>query len=106
MKNADVIQKFIYLHGKEKSKTKNLYIDTQYNQLVNYNTVIAEWNGTDDQTKELVINVNYYSKSTSTIQSEIIKQVKKARQNGYIFFLVMNGTSERVEQYSNLLKAE
>lgn len=106
MKNADVIEKFIYLQGEEKSKTQHLYIDTNNRQLINYNTVIAQWNGTEEQTKELVIDVNYYSQTTSKIQGEIIKQVKKARKNGYIFFLVMNGTSDRIEQFTSRLKAE
>ena len=102
MTNAEVVKKFI--KGEIRGKTKNLYIDS--NKLVNYSTVIAQWNGTEEQTKELAINVNYYSRSTSTIQFEILKQIKQARKNGYNFILVMNGTSDRVEQFTNRLQAE
>lgn len=106
MKNIDVIQKFVFNYGKEKSKTQHLYIDTQNKYLINYNTIIAEWNGTDDQTKEIVINCNRYSTTTSKIQSAIIKAIKQARHNGYNFFVVLTGEEQQVEKYSKLLKAE
>lgn len=105
MKNIDVIETFIKEEGREKTKTKNLYIDTEQKALINYNTVIAKWNGTDAQTKELEINVNYYSTTTSKIQTYITRTVREQREQGRIFIVVMNGTEKRVEQYSNILKS-
>lgn len=105
MKNIDVIETFIKEEGREKAKTKNLYIDTEQKALVNYNTVIARWNGTDTQTKELEINVNYYSTTTSKIQTYITRTTREQRKQGQIFIVVMNGTEKRVEQYSNILKS-
>ena len=58
MKNIEVIQTFIKEEGREKAKTQHLYIDTDNKQLINYNTVIARINGTEEQTKEIEINVN------------------------------------------------
>lgn len=105
MKNIEVIQTFIGKEGKEKAKTQHLYIDTEQKALINYNTVIAKWNGTDAQTKELEIDVNYYSNTTSKIQSYITRTAREQREQGQIFIVVMNGTEKRVEQYSNILKS-
>lgn len=105
MKNIDVIETFIKEEGREKAKTTNLYIDTEQKALINYNTVIAKWNGTDAQTKELEIDVNYYSNTTSKIQSYITRTAREQRKQGRIFIVVMNGTEKRVEQYSNILKS-
>lgn len=105
MKNIDVIQTFIKEEGRTKAKTQHLYIDTERKALVNYNTVIARWNGTDTQTKELEINVNYYSTTTSKIQTYITRTAREQREQGQIFIVVMNGTEKRVEQYSNILKS-
>ena len=99
MKNIDVIKTFIEREGREGAKTQHLYIDTGNKQLINYNTVIARWNGTEEQTKELEINVNYYSSTTSKIQSYIMKTAMEQREQGQSFFLVMNGTEKRVEQF-------
>ena len=105
MKNIEVIQTFIEKEGREEVKTQHLYIDTNNKQLINYNTVIARWNGTDAQTKELEINVNYYSTTTSKIQTYITRTAREQREQGQIFIVVMNGTEKRVEQYSNILKS-
>ena len=105
MKNIDVIETFIKEEGREKAKTQHLYIDTERKALVNYNTVIARWNGTDTQTKELEINVNYYSTTTSKIQTYITRTAREQRKQGQIFIVIMNGTEKRVEQYSNILKS-
>lgn len=103
MKNIDVIQTFIKEEGREKAKTKNLYIDTEQKALINYNTVIARWNGTEEQTKELEIDVNYYSTTTSKIQTYIVKMANQLKQEGYSFYIVLNGTQKRVEQYSHYI---
>lgn len=105
MKNIDVIKTFIEEEGRIKAQTQHLYIDTNNKQLINYNTVIAKWNGTDAQTKELEIDVNYYSSTTSKIQSYITRTAREQRKQGQIFIVVMNGTEKRVEQYSNILKS-
>ena len=105
MKNIDVIKTFIEREGREEAKTQHLYIDTYNKQLINYNTVIARWNGTEGQTKELEINVNYYSNTTSKMQSYITRTAREQRKQGQIFIVVMNGTEKRVEQYSNILKS-
>lgn len=105
MKNIDVIKTFIEREGREGQKTQHLYIDTNNKQLINYNTVIARWNGTDAQTKKLEIDVNYYSNTTSKIQSYIMRTAREQREQGQIFIVVMNGTEKRVEQYSNILKS-
>lgn len=104
MKNIEVIQTFIEREGKEKAKTKNLYIDTDNKQLINYNTVIARINGTEEQTKEIEINVNYYSSTTSRIQANILRVVRYYRNMGKNFIVVLNGAEKRVEQFEKILK--
>lgn len=104
MKNIEVIQTFIKEEGRKKAKTQHLYIDTERKALVNYNTVIARWNGTDAQTKELEINVNYYSSTTSRIQANILRVVRYYRNMGKNFIVVLNGTEKRVEQFEKILK--
>lgn len=105
MKNIEVIQTFIEREGKEKAKTKNLYIDTEQKALVNYKTTIARVNGTEEQTKEIEINVNYYTNTTSRIQANILRVVRYYRNMGKNFIVVLNGAEKRVEQYSNILKS-
>lgn len=105
MKNIEVIETFIEEEGRIKAKTQHLYIDTDNKQLINYNTVIARWNGVEGQTKELEVNVNYYSNTTSKMQSYIIRTAREQREQGRIFIVVINGTEKRVEQYSNILKS-
>lgn len=104
MKNIDVIQTFIKEEGREKAKTQHLYIDTDNKQLINYNTVIARINGTEEQTKEIEINVNYYSSTTSRIQANILRVVRYYRNMGKNFIVVLNGTEKRVEQFEKILK--
>lgn len=104
MKNFDVIQTFIKKEGREKAKTQHLYIDTDNKQLINYNTVIARINGTEEQTKEIEINVNYYSSTTSRIQANILRVVRYYRNMGKNFIVVLNGTEKRVEQFEKILK--
>lgn len=104
MKNFDVIQTFIKEEGREKAKTQHLYIDTNNKQLINYNTVIARINGTEEQTKEIEINVNYYSSTTSRIQANILRVVRYYRNMGKNFIVVLNGTEKRVEQFEKILK--
>lgn len=104
MKNIEVIQTFIKEEGREKAKTQHLYIDTDNKQLINYNTVIARINGTEEQTKEIEINVNYYSSTTSRIQANILRVVRYYRNMGKNFIVVLNGTEKRVEQFEKILK--
>lgn len=104
MKNIDVIKTFIGEEGREKAKTKNLYIDTERKALINYNTVIARVNGTEEQTKEIEINVNYYSQTTSTIQANIIRVIRYYRNMGKDFIVVLNGTEKRIIQFEKILK--
>lgn len=104
MKNIEVIQTFIGKEGKEKAKTQHLYIDTDNKQLINYNTVIARINGTEEQTKEIEINVNYYSSTTSRIQANILRVVRYYRNMGKNFIVVLNGAEKRVEQFEKILK--
>ena len=104
MKNFDVIQTFIKEEGRKKAKTQHLYIDTDNKQLINYNTVIARINGTEEQTKEIEINVNYYSSTTSRIQANILRVVRYYRNMGKNFIVVLNGTEKRVEQFEKILK--
>ena len=105
MKNIEVIKKFLQEEGKEDAKTQHLYIDTTKRQLINYNTVIAEWNGYEEQTQELAIDVNYYSATTSKIQTYIMRTARKMREQGKLFFVVMNGAEKRIEQYTKILQA-
>lgn len=104
MKNIDVIETFIKEEGREKAKTQHLYIDTDNKQLINYNTVIARINGTEEQTKEIEINVNYYSSTTSRIQANILRVVRYYRNMGKNFIVVLNGAEKRVEQFEKILK--
>ena len=104
MKNIEVIQAFIKEEGREKAKTQHLYIDTDNKQLINYNTVIARINGTEEQTKEIEINVNYYSSTTSRIQANILRVVRYYRNMGKNFIVVLNGAEKRVEQFEKILK--
>lgn len=104
MKNFDVIQTFIKEEGREKAKTQHLYIDTERKALVNYNTIIARVNGTEEQTKEIEINVNYYSKTTSKIQANIIRVIRYYRNRGREQIVVLNGTEKRVAQFEKILK--
>lgn len=104
MKNIEVIQTFIEKEGREGVKTKNLYIDTERKALINYSTVIARVNGTEEQTKEIEVNVNYYSQTTSTIQASIIRAIRYYKNIGKEFIVVLNGTEKRVEQFEKILK--
>ena len=104
MKNIEVIQTLIKEEGREKAKTQHLYIDTDNKQLINYNTVIARINGTEEQTKEIEINVNYYSSTTSRIQANILRVVRYYRNMGKNFIVVLNGAEKRVEQFEKILK--
>lgn len=104
MKNFDVIQTFIKEEGREKAKTQHLYIDTDNKQLINYNTVIARINGAEEQTKEIEINVNYYSSTTSRIQANILRVVRYYKNMGRNFIVVLNGAEKRVEQFEKILK--
>lgn len=104
MKNIEVIQTFIEEEGREKAKTQHLYIDTEQKALVNYNTTIARVNGTEEQTKEIEINVNYYSSTTSRIQANILRVVRYYRNMGKNFIVVLNGAEKRVEQFEKILK--
>lgn len=80
MKNIDVIRKFL---SKTKASSSNGNLRSTGNKLFSYNTCIAEW-----PTKkiiyngevviicnyELVVNVTKYSKSTSRIQTMLLKE--------------------------------
>jgi hypothetical protein len=69
MTNQEVIEKFLY-HKKATSHNKNL-TSTGF-QLLNYNTIIAEWRGDN-----LFLNQKQYSQTTSTIQNKL-KQAAKS----------------------------
>lgn len=100
MKNIEVIENFLR-GGDKKARTQNLFISN--NELVNYSTTLARWNGTEEQTKELEIDVNYYSTTTSKIQTYIVKMANQLKQEGYSFYIVLNGTQKGVEQYSHYI---
>lgn len=104
MKNIEVIETFIREEGREKAKTKNLYIDTSNKQLINYNTVIARWNGAEEQTKELEVNINYYTSTTNRIQTSIIRVIRYYKNMGKEFIVVLNGTEKRIIQFEKILK--
>lgn len=104
MKNFDVIQTFIEKEGRTKAKTQHLYIDTDNKQLINYNTVIARINGTEEQTKEIEINVNYYTKTTSIIQANIIRVIRYYKNMGRELIVVLTGEEKRVVQFEKILK--
>lgn len=104
MKNIDVIKTFIEEEGREKVKTQHLYIDIQYKQLNNYNTVIAQINGIEGQTKEIEVNINYYSSTTSKIQASIIRAIRYYKNMGKEFIVVLNGTEKRTTQFEKILK--
>ena len=103
MTNQNVIE--IFLQG-GRAKTTNLYTDGT--ELINYTTTIAKWNGTEEQTKELEINLNYYSRTTSKIQTQIIKSIARLKQkaSGNVPLLVLTGTIERIDKASKILKGE
>jgi hypothetical protein len=63
MKNEEVIKKF--LSGLPASSS-NYNLRSTGNQLINYNTIIAEWKGS-----KLHLNVRKYSHSTSVIQGKL-----------------------------------
>lgn len=66
-RNIDVVNAFI--NGESKPKTKNLRIEGD--KLFNYNTVIAE----RDCNGRILVNVTKYSRSTSTIQNMLMKEL-------------------------------
>lgn len=103
MTNQNVIE--IFLQG-GKAKTTNLYTDGT--ELINYTTTIAKWNGYEWQTKELEVNLNYYSRTTSKIQGQLIKAIARQKQkaSGNVPLLVLTGTSDRVEKASKIIKGE
>ena len=69
MRNIEVINQFLN-KSSGNSDTKNLISDGV--RLFSYNTCIAEW--TDDF---VLFNVTKYSRSTSRIQSMILRELKK-----------------------------
>lgn len=111
MNNVDVIKNF--LEGKQAQTPKRWNkwgeqlqtLHTEGNELYNYNTVIARLNGTEEQTREVEINANYYSNTTSRIQTLIINIIKMYRRNGREFIVVLNGTEKRIEWLEKYLKA-
>ena len=68
MRNIEVIKQFLN-KSSGNSDTKNLISDGV--RLLNHNTCIAEW--TDDF---VLFNVTKYSRSTSRIQSMILRELK------------------------------
>ena len=99
MKNIDVIKTFIQEEGEEKAKTKNLYIDTENKQLINYNTVLAKINGREGQIKEIEINVDQYSVSTSKIQGYIADTLGYyINRLNYKYVVVLTGNSRRLKK--------
>jgi hypothetical protein len=69
MKNSEVVERFVNTLGQGKFKSGNLRIEN--GNLINYNTTIASFdNG-------FYVNTNKYSKSTSTIQNMVKREVPK-----------------------------
>ena len=77
MRNIEVIKQFLN-KSSGNSDTKNLISDGV--RLFSYNTCIAEW--TDDF---MLFNVTKYSRSTSRIQSMILKELQKINTYKFIF---------------------
>lgn len=107
MRNEQVVEEFLKQIKKEdcnkKAKTKNLHIEGD--KLINYTTVIATINGTGEQARELELNCKLYSRTTSTIQNYIIDGIRAIRDTSNTQFgLVLNGTEERIEQFSKRYK--
>lgn len=107
MKNRDLIT--LFLAGTEEGKGSNLEIQGRH--LVNYDTVIASWNGRIDienigllDHMELEINCRKYSKTTSKIQHELARQVNKLKKaNEKYFFLVLHGHTKEVEELEKII---
>lgn len=102
-RNFNVVLDFIREEGEMRSKSKNLYVN-DYRELVNYNTVIAKINGFPETTKEIVIDVNYYSNTTSKIQASIMRAIRFYRSRGRELIVVLNGTEKRIKQFEKILK--
>lgn len=110
MNNVEVIKNFI--QGKEAHTPKRTNkwgetlqtLHTEGNELYNYNTVIARLNGTGEQTKEVEINVNYYSSTTSKIQTLLINVINMFRRNGMELIVVLTGNEKRVEWLEKYLQ--
>lgn len=102
MTNIEVIKRF--LRGEQGQTAKRVLatgaegrtLYTEGNKLINYNTVIAELRG-DTEGKELEVNATRYSKTTSKIQTELIRQANQLRREGKQLFVVMSGSADRVE---------
>lgn len=73
-RNIDVIQTFI--NGGQKVKTKNLKIDGD--KLLNYQTIIAK---RDFKNGDYIFTINStkYSRSTSTIQNQLVRLIPKSK---------------------------
>lgn len=107
MRNFEVVLDFIKEEGRKKAKTKNLYIDTDNKELINYNTVLAKIRGYEGQTKEIEINVNYYSTSTSKIQGYIADLVRYCMNMlNYKYIVVLTGTEKRIKQFEKRIFGE
>lgn len=112
MNNLEVVKKF--LNGEQGATAqrplmtggtgRTLY--TQGNKLINYNTVIATLNGTEEQTKEVEVDATYYSNTTSKIQTSIIKQVNAMRRTGHQMAVCISGDAKRVEWLSGYIDNE
>lgn len=74
--NAGVIEAFVTLRGgNARSHNNNLRYSFCYGELVNYNTVIARWNW--NEPRELEVNLRKYSRTTSKIQTQLLKAIKE-----------------------------
>lgn len=72
--NAGVIEAFVTRRGDDaRSHNKNLRYSFCYGILVNYSTVIARW--TED--KKLEVNLRKYSRTTSKIQTQLLRAIKE-----------------------------
>ena len=69
MRNIEVINQFL---NKSSGNSDSGNLISTGDRLINYNTCIAEW--TDDF---VLFNVTKYSRSTSRIQSMILRELKK-----------------------------
>ncbi len=87
-----ILQGYYYTEGRT--------LQTDGDKLINYSTTIAKRNGEN----EIEIDANYYSNTTSKIQTNIIREINKLRKMGYDFIVVINGEEKRVGWLSSYLE--
>lgn len=110
MGNLEVIKRFLL--GKKGATAKRKILQGYYytegrtlqtdgDKLINYSTTIAKRNGEN----EIEIDANYYSNTTSKIQTSIIKEINKLRKSGYNLIIVLDGEQKRVDWLSGYIES-